>query len=132
MAWAPKRQCAHPGCNELVNRGRCTKHERQQRQELDAKRGTAASRGYGNKWQRLRKQYLREHPLCVRCHRIGRLIPATVVDHITPHSGDMRLFWDVNNLQALCKPCHDKKTAKEDGRWTNSWQDKFKHKQSNE
>ena len=36
------------------------------------------------------------------------------VDHIIPHRGDQKLFWDRNNWQALCKPCHDRKTGKED------------------
>ena len=39
-----------------------------------------------------------------------------MVDHIIPHKGNLELFWDEDNLQALCKPCHDRKTAKE-GRW---------------
>lgn len=30
-----------------------------------------------------------------------------VVDHIEPHKGNLVLFWDANNLQALCKKCHD-------------------------
>ena len=38
---------------------------------------------------------------------------ATVVDHITPHQGNQNLFWDTNNWQALCKPCHDRKTLSE-------------------
>lgn len=32
---------------------------------------------------------------------------AAVVDHVRPHRGDEALFWDVSNLQALCKRCHD-------------------------
>ncbi len=40
---------------------------------------------------------------------------ATVVDHIVPHKGDQQLFWDTRNWQSMSKPCHDKKTAKEDG-----------------
>lgn len=40
---------------------------------------------------------------------------ATVVDHKIPHKGDMRLFWDRNNWQAMAKVCHDRKTAQEDG-----------------
>jgi 5-methylcytosine-specific restriction endonuclease McrA len=32
---------------------------------------------------------------------------STVVDHITPHKGNVSLFWDVNNLQALCVGCHN-------------------------
>jgi 5-methylcytosine-specific restriction protein A len=38
---------------------------------------------------------------------------ATEVDHIIPHKGDMKLFWDSDNWQGLCKSCHSKKTAKE-------------------
>jgi 5-methylcytosine-specific restriction endonuclease McrA len=32
---------------------------------------------------------------------------AAVVDHIIPHKGDMRLFWNPNNWQPLCKLHHD-------------------------
>ncbi|HWL55465.1 MAG TPA: HNH endonuclease [Paracoccus sp. (in: a-proteobacteria)] len=31
---------------------------------------------------------------------------ATLVDHIKPHRGDKALFWNWNNWQALCAPCH--------------------------
>jgi 5-methylcytosine-specific restriction protein A len=44
----------------------------------------------------------------------GRYVQATVVDHVKPHRGDEKLMWDENNYQALCKPCHDKKTWTED------------------
>jgi 5-methylcytosine-specific restriction protein A len=35
---------------------------------------------------------------------------AKVVDHIKPHKGNKEEFFDLNNLQALCKRHHDKKT----------------------
>lgn len=70
-------------------------------------RRTAAQRGYGSRWQKARHTFLCEHPLCVMCEAQGRLEPATVVDHIQPHKGDQRLFWDSSNWQALCKQCHD-------------------------
>jgi 5-methylcytosine-specific restriction protein A len=38
-----------------------------------------------------------------------------VVDHIVPHRGDERLAFDRDNLQGLCKSCHDRKTATENG-----------------
>ena len=39
---------------------------------------------------------------------------AKEVDHIIPHKGNMKLFWDSdNNWSPLCKSCHSKKTAKE-------------------
>lgn len=67
-------------------------------------------------WRKARAVYLREHPLCVECKRNGRLTPATVVDHVEPHQGDKHRFWDKANWQALCKRCHDRKTAREGGR----------------
>ncbi|ELK38933.1 HNH endonuclease, partial [Brevibacillus agri BAB-2500] len=48
-----------------------------------------------------------------------KVTTATVVDHIVPHKGDMRKFWDRMNWQALCASCHSKKTAKEDGGFGN-------------
>lgn len=58
-----------------------------------------------------------EHPLCEECKKNGAVKAATVVDHALPHKGNEDLFWDESNWQALCKECHDKKTAKEDDRW---------------
>lgn len=110
----PKRQCNFPGCSELVDRGYCELHKKYAR-SMDRERGTAAKRGYDTRWRLARIRFLRAHPLCVECERHGRLTSATVVDHIRPHKGDKLLFWDESNWQALCKPCHDAKTAREDG-----------------
>lgn len=71
-------------------------------------RESAHKRGYTSKWQKARATFLREHPLCAMHQALGRLVPASVVDHITPHRGDSVLFWDSGNWQALCKPCHDR------------------------
>ena len=46
------------------------------------------------------------------------VIRETVVDHIVPHRGDQKLFWDKSNWQPLCKACHDRKTWREDNRPT--------------
>lgn len=67
----------------------------------------STERGYGYRWQKARAGYLSAHPLCRFCHEKGRVTPATVVDHIRPHRGDMSIFWDSSNWQALCAPCHD-------------------------
>ncbi|MGJ8522286.1 hypothetical protein R84981_000971 [Carnimonas sp. R-84981] len=75
---------------------------------------TTAERGYGGKWQKARKQYLQEHPLCTYCQRRGRVTAATVVDHIKPHRGDLKLFWRRSNWQPLCKRCHDIDKAREE------------------
>lgn len=59
------------------------------------------------------------NPLCVRCLEQSKLITAKVTDHIIPaiQNGilDMILFWDRSNHQSLCIPCHNSKTATEDG-----------------
>ena len=100
-----KKPCKHPGCPNLTDGLYCAEH-----QPLHPDRPSAAKRGYGSKWQRLSKAYLRRHPLCVRCKAQGRFTAATVVDHIIPHRGDPHLMWDESNWQALCKSCHDHKT----------------------
>ena len=58
-------------------------------------------------WQALRGQQLRLEPTCRLCRQAGRVTPATVADHITPHRGDRARFFDPANLQSLCKTCHD-------------------------
>lgn len=74
---------------------------------------TTAQRGYGGKWQRYRLKFLERNVLCVMCHAQGKVVEATVVDHIVDHRGNQALFWDRANHQALCKPCHGIKTAAE-------------------
>jgi 5-methylcytosine-specific restriction enzyme A len=86
------------------------------KRELDRQRPSAARRGYGPRWRRARAAFLARHPLCVACRAQGRVVTATVVDHLVPHRGDQRLFWDEANWAPSCKPCHDRKTASE-GRW---------------
>ena len=99
--------CGHFGCPELVDPKEryCAKHKAKH---------TTSGEGYNRRWQKARRIYLNAHPLCVRCAAEGRYVKSEVVDHITPHRGDMTLFWDMDNWQALCKRCHDKKTAGED------------------
>lgn len=75
---------------------------------------TSADRGYGHKWRQYRLAYLSKHPLCEGCRKQAIVTAASVVDHIVPHQGDPRLFWDENNHQALCKPCHDVVKAAEE------------------
>jgi 5-methylcytosine-specific restriction protein A len=82
-------------------------------------RENAHERGYNSAWQRARLGFLQQNPLCVTCAATGRVTAASVVDHIKPHKGDMALFWDSTNWQALCKPCHSRKTASKDGGFGN-------------
>jgi 5-methylcytosine-specific restriction protein A len=110
MPIKPRKPCNEPGCPNLTNAKCCEYHARQHIQD----RGNSSQRGYDNRWRKASKRYLSVHPLCTSCHKEGRLTKATVVDHVKPHRGNKTLFWDVNNWQALCKSCHDKKTMTED------------------
>lgn len=78
-----------------------------------AGKGGANARGYTYRWQKESKAFLREHPLCASCQAQGRITPATVVDHVVPHRGDMEKFWNRSNWQPLCVPCHNKKAQSE-------------------
>ena len=79
---------------------------------LDVHRGSAQQRGYTKAWGRARLAFLAGHPLCSHCQAEGRLVGATVVDHVRPHRGDLAAFW-AGALQALCKTCHGRKARRE-------------------
>ena len=113
----PLRQCTHGGCRELTQNTKCPKHETLEAKESDSRRGTARERGYDSRWSKASRTYLRSHPICqcLECKANNKLTPATVVDHIIPHRGDMVLFWDTSNWQSMSKRCHDRKTATHDG-----------------
>ena len=105
MPRSPKRPCRHPGCPNLSDGVYCEQHRGLYARE------SAAQRGYDARWQRAREAFLKRNPLCAQCLRENRLTPATVVDHIVPHRGDEKLFWDEANWQPLCAECHNRKTG---------------------
>ena len=74
--------------------------------------GNRHARGYGHKWNQLRLTILeRDKYLCIACERIGKVTIANTVDHIKPKAQGGAD--DASNLQALCRPCHKAKTARE-------------------
>lgn len=115
--YAPKRPCGYPGCTALTDSARCERHRKQDRRDQDNRRRNAVACGYGFRWRIASKAFLARNPLCIECMKHRRLVAATVTDHIVPHKGDPALFWNQDNWQPLCKPCHDRKTAVADGRW---------------
>ena len=114
MPFKPNVPCKHPGCAALVPSGTkyCEAHKAMHPEEVRS----AAARGYDSAWRKARKEFLQAHPLCEECLKQGRFVKATVVDHVKAHRGDESLFWDRSNWRALCKPCHDMKTGREDSR----------------
>jgi hypothetical protein len=62
-------------------------------------------------WLKRRKKILDREPWCRACGELGYQTKATTVDHIIPRArgGSHEDY----NLQPLCGPCHDAKTARE-------------------
>lgn len=84
-------------------------------------RRSAHARGYTKRWARTSKAFLTCYPLCgmrpdakrpvmSQCFLEGRDTPATQTDHVIPHHGNALLFWDHDNLQALCAACGARKS----------------------
>lgn len=72
-------------------------------------------RGYGTAWDKIRIYILRrDRSLCQPCLKNNRTELATQVDHIIPKAKGGTD--DESNLQAICGPCHDAKTAQDSGR----------------
>lgn len=99
------------GCGKTVAAGvQCAceaKRAAERRARHDARRLPARERGYDSRWDKARATFLSRHPTCafeVSGAPCGR--PATVVDHVTPHRGDSKLFWDSSNWMPLCASCH--------------------------
>jgi 5-methylcytosine-specific restriction protein A len=120
MPLAPPISCSTPLCSGRRQAGTacpvCGRGgKRASRREYDQHRGSAAERGYDNRWRRARLTFLASHPLCSgphsQCEQAGIVSAATVVDHVVPHRGDEQLFWDESNWAALCERCHNVKTA---------------------
>lgn len=109
----PRSPRSHKPFTPLAARTDSAALEQQARRKAaDAERPSAQQRGYTSRWAKARATYLKHRPLCAEHERHGKVAAATVVDHITPHRGDQKLFWDQGNWQPLCKPCHDKKTGR--------------------
>jgi 5-methylcytosine-specific restriction protein A len=62
------------------------------------------------RWQRVRRAKLREEPLCKLCLDIGRVEPATVVDHLVAINKGGDPFPPLYALMSLCERCHNTKT----------------------
>lgn len=114
MAYQSPKPCAQPACPALVydGSGWCEQHQPVEGKFADARRGSRHKRGYGSAWQRLRRVVMeRDHYLCQVCLAVERISAAQAVDHIVPKA--MGGTDDLDNLQAICDPCHRLKTARE-------------------
>jgi len=102
MPMRPPHVC---GCGLAVRSGELCPCQRRRKAEADRRRPSARARGYDRRWQVESKAFLAlpQNQYCAcGCGR-----RADMVDHIVPHRGDRRLFWDRGNWQAMAlSPCH--------------------------
>jgi 5-methylcytosine-specific restriction enzyme A len=102
MPAAPRRPCRKPGCSALHGNasGLCDPHDADERKRVDLRRGSAASRGYGEAWRIIRDIKLRANPMCEakNCKHV-----ASLVHHKdkNPHNNSQ------DNLMSCCTPCHE-------------------------
>lgn len=105
----PKLTTLKPRLKAMAPKLKAAREIRDRRCSPDAKvRGWYHS----TRWQTLRLEVLARD--LYTCQQTGVLLigahPAPnspVVDHVVPHRGDERLFWDIGNLQAVSKAYHD-------------------------
>lgn len=99
----PPRLCS---CGRIVAYGeRCACQiaaTRERNARHDQRRPSSRQRGYDHDWRKARRDFLAAHPYCAMCGA-----PSTTVDHIVAHRGDVALFWNRRNWQALCARCHN-------------------------
>ena len=111
--------CRYPGCSAvLATPGYCQTHRPVMHRDYGrARRGFDVEVGFyqSSRWRAVRAAVLRERPLCCACERAGALVAAQVVDHVVPIKDGGERF-DAANLQPLCVPCHNRKTATERAR----------------
>ena len=59
-------------------------------------------------WKKMREAHLIKEPVCQFCLAVGRVNGTDlIIDHVTPHRGNRKLFFNRENIQTLCRSCHD-------------------------
>jgi 5-methylcytosine-specific restriction protein A len=103
MPTRPLTYCLHPGCAVRVVRGVCPQHA--------GPANSVAQRWYDlARWARLREEvFVEQAYACAQC---GRVQLRLELDHIRKHEGQPGVFWNRENLQGLCTPCHTRKTRR--------------------
>ncbi|MFF0867643.1 HNH endonuclease signature motif containing protein [Nonomuraea sp. NPDC003560] len=109
---APRR-CTAAGCPaDAEYGGRCATHRHPARRGKARPRPSSHAQGYTRTWRAISERIRRERPWC-EVPSCGN--PSAHVDHIDGDKTNNEEW----NLQALCIPCHSRKTVKHDGGFGN-------------
>ena len=112
MGQRPKRICK--ACRRNATRERVCEAcaSKGETGSKDDRRLSPSKRGYDSTWQKLRKMFLAENPICQDCLAAGKLKPATEVHHKAKIADSPNLRLETTNLVGYCKSCHSRRTAK--------------------
>jgi 5-methylcytosine-specific restriction protein A len=115
MPWKPKKPCKHPGCKNLSDQTYCEVHRKEVKAEQnrlydERNRDPEMKAFYSSAgWRKVRALKARQTPVCEECLRQGRVVQAEIVDHILPAREYPRHRLRLDNLQSLCRACHNRK-----------------------
>jgi 5-methylcytosine-specific restriction protein A len=119
----PWKKCGAPGCRKRV-RGAlyCEAH----RKEAAARHNTPADESkrhareadhafyQSRAWRALRREAAdRYGKLCAACLKRGRVTAANELDHVKPRKQYPERALDIDNVQWLCRACHNRKRRDE-------------------
>jgi len=106
------------GTNRQPFSGHSARWHKERQDRVRARRDPVIQALYATaEWRALRAEVCRAANYICASSRCPN--KATIADHLKPHRGAAALFFDRANLQALCKRCHDRKTARLDGGFGN-------------
>jgi len=115
----PFKPCRKMGCSQLTRESYCESHQnltKEIKRIYDSEQRDPKHKTFYNSevWKKVRRLALvRDNHCCVKCREEGKVVRASHVDHIQELQDSWELRAEITNLQALCVPCHNKKTADE-------------------
>lgn len=94
-----KKICNYPNCGKLIEKGKsyCTEHYK-----------SHDGRYKRTYWKKVRKAKIARNCFCELCEKKGKYIKTEIVHHIKDAQEHVDLFFDIDNLQSLCRSCHKK------------------------
>jgi 5-methylcytosine-specific restriction enzyme A len=102
-------------CGAIV-KDRCPRCDPKPKHKL-----TTAQRGYDHRWRKLSEHIRTENPLCKRCESLEIVTPSTEVHHIVPITQNPALRYELSNLIALCRECHELLEGKTNTSESKTW-----------
>jgi 5-methylcytosine-specific restriction protein A len=102
-----KKICNYPSCNNLIEPSEtyCPQHKKEQPKPFSSAIRYNDALYKTTQWRTLRKKILMEQINCFWCG-ISTEVTKLEVHHRIPPRGNEELFFNENNLVAVCKTCH--------------------------